>query len=329
MITQKEIAARAGVSRATVSRAFTDSKRVSPKNLQKINDTLRAMGLSELDWQQTTTAPQEKYVLVMAGNISGNFFGSIIRGICDQLQKSGIHAVVYNSNHKKELEEEQILLAERNHYLGVILVTAAEGESLSEVIRKVHIPVITVNRYIRSADTDVVCIDNYMGGYVAATYLMENGHTQIGHIASQPNSVPQEELIRGFRDALNVLRPDSQYKVYYGESSEAHGYKLADRLIQEGMPHTALFVADCNIAFGIVNSLHDKGYRVPEDISILCSYVSEVGQNLSAVQYDPVKMGHIAVNTLLQRIGNPSDNKYHVLLVPRLIERNSVLSVSR
>ena len=333
MITQKEIAARAGVSRATVSRGFADSNSISPKNLQKINTVLVELGLPRLGGQQIAGAPAGRYVLVMAGDVSGHFFGPVIRGICNQLQNSGIHAVVYNSSYKPELEEEQIRLAEARQYLGVILVSATEQDSMSELLRNSCIPVITVNRYLRSAETDVVSIDNYMGGYVAANYLMEKGHTRIGHIAGHRDSIPQEDRVRGFRDAMNAIQSDDCYEVYYGENNVERGYQVANDLIRRGIPHTALFVVDFLIAIGVVNALRDRGYRVPEDISVLCfddsPYISKAGLNLSTVRYDPDKMGQMAVNTLLRRMGNPTDNKYHVLLLPQLIERNSVLPINR
>ena len=94
------------------------------------------------------------------------------------------------------------------------------------------------------------------------------------------------------------------------------------------MLYTALFVADCQIAVGIVNSIYDLGYRVPEDMSILCfddsPYIDESGLCLSTIKYDPGTMGKAAVDTLIQRIGDPALEMRHLSLVPRLVERKSV-----
>lgn len=82
------------------------------------------------------------------------------------------------------------------------------------------------------------------------------------------------------------------YKTFYGESSVERGYLFGNELIRQGLPYTALFVADCQVAVGIVNALQHGGYNIPKDISILCFddsvSISEYGLNLSTITYDPL-----------------------------------------
>lgn len=332
MVDQKKIAEKAGVSRATVSRAFTQSANVSPRTLAKIQNAMASLGLPPIACLPDAARKKNKYVLVIAGDISNYFFSQIIKGICDRLSGLGILAVVCNSNYDSPVEEEQIRFAEANNYLGVILVTAMDRPALSAVLQNAKIPVVFVNRYIHSVETDVVCIDNYMGGYIAASCLIENGHTKIAHVASYKESTPQADRVQGFAAALKDLNPAPyHYKIYYGESSIERGRQFANELVQEGMPYTALFVADCQIAVGIVNSIHEYGFRIPQDLSILCfddsPYIDESGLCLSTVRYDPYSMGQTAVSTLMQRLDSPTANKHHVLLVPQLIQRRSVLNL--
>ncbi len=332
MIDQKKIAEKAGVSPATVSRAFTQSANVSPKTLAKIQSAMVSLGVQPAAWIPNTGKKKSRYVLVIAGDIANHFFSRIIKGICDQLSSIGVLPVVCNSNYNSQLEEEQIAYAEANNYLGIILVTAMEGPTLTAALQKIRLPVVFVNRYIHSVEADVVCIDNYMGGYIAASYLTENGHSKIAHVASYKGSTPQEDRIHGFAAALKELQHTKyQYNIYYGESSIERGRQFANDFVRRGMPYTALFVADCHIAVGIVNSIHDYGYRIPNDLSILCfddsPYIDESGLCLSTVRYDPYVMGQTAVKTLMQRLDNLTGNKSRVLLVPQLIKRKSILKL--
>lgn len=329
MIDQKTIAEKAGVSPATVSRAFTQNANVSPKTLAKIQSAMVSLGLQPLAWFPNEVRKKTKYVLVIAGDIANHFFSRVIKGICDRLLTLGLLPVVCNSNYDSQLEESQIEFADANNYLGIICVTALERPTLSAVLHRIQTPVVFVNRYIHSFETDTVCIDNYRGGYIAASYLAENGHRSIAHVASYKGTSPQEDRIRGFKAALQDMYPQRyQYKVFYGEGSVERGNQFALELIRSGMPYSALFVADCQIAIGIVNTLRERGYRVPEDLSILCfddsPYINESGLRLSTITYDPYAMGQTAIDLLMQRLNSTNAIISHVDLMPRLIQRDSV-----
>lgn len=331
MIDQKTIAEKAGVSRATVSRAFTQNANISPKTLAKIQNAMEELGLQPLAWLPNESWKKNKFVLVIVGDISNYFFSRVIKGICDKVLKLGLLPIVCNSNYDSQIEESQIEFADANNYQGIIFVTATERPTLSAVLSRVKIPVIFVNRYIHSFESDTVCIDNFKGGYIAATHLIEKGHRRIAHIASYRDSTPQEDRIRGFRAALAERPNQYQYKVYYGAGSLERGSQLVHEIVREGIPYSALFVADCQIAIGIVNALRELGYRVPEDLSILCfddaPYIDEFGLRLSTVAYDPYDMGQAAVDLLMQRLDDREGSISHVELMPRLIQRGSVHGV--
>lgn len=330
MVDQKTIAEKAGVSRATVSRAFTQNANISPKTLAKIQRAMSDLGVPPLVWLPTEARKKTKYVLVIAGDISNYFFSMVIKGICDRLQSLGLMPVVCNSNYNSEIEEHQIEYADNNDFLGIIFVTAMEHPTLSALLHKIRTPVVFVNRYIHSFETDTVCIDNYRGGYMAAQHLVEKGHRKIAHIASYRGSTPQEDRIRGFTAAIqdNLTPGTYQYDVHYGESSLERGRRIARKLIERKLPCTALFVADCQVAIGIVYTLQELGYKVPDDLSILCfddsPYINENGLRLSTINYDPFPMGQMAVDLLMQRLDTGTGSISHVDLMPQLLIRGSV-----
>lgn len=335
MVDQKTIAEKAGVSRATVSRAFTQNANISPKTLAKIQRAMQELGVQPIAWLPNEVQKKARYVLVIAGDISNYFFSMVIKGICDRLLTLGLMPVVCNSNYDSEVEERQIEYADTNNYLGIIFVTAMEHPTLSALLHRIHTPVVFVNRYIHSFETDTVCIDNYRGGYMAAQHLVEKGHRRIAHIASYRGSTPQEDRIRGFTAAIrDHLQPGKyKYDVFYGESSLERGRRIARKLIQKELPCTALFVADCQVAIGIVYTLQENGYQVPEDLSILCfddsPYIDENGLGLSTINYDPYPMGQMAVDLLMQRLDAGRGSISHVDLMPQLIPRGSVKDLNQ
>ena len=332
MIDQKTIAEKAGVSRATVSRAFTQNANISPKTLAKIQNAMISLGLQPIAWLPSEAKKKTRYVMVIAGDIANYFFSQVIKGICDRLLILGLMPVVCNSNYDSQIEESQIEFADANNYLGIIFVTAMERPTLSAVLHRIHTPVVFVNRYLHSFESDTVCIDNYKGGYMAASHLVEKGHRYFAHIASYKGSTPQEDRIRGFSAALQDLQPGRyKYDVFYGEGSVERGRNIAMKLIQQNFPCSALFVADCQVAIGLVYTLQEYGYKVPEDLSILCfddsPYINENGLRLSTVTYDPYPMGQAAIDLLMQRLNSDIDNITHVDLMPHLIVRDSVRDI--
>ena len=97
MVDQKTIAEKAGVSRATVSRAFTQNANVSPRSLAKIQAAMESLGLQPLAWFPSDIRKKSKYVLILCGDISNAFFSQVIKGISDRLLALGLLPVVWAS----------------------------------------------------------------------------------------------------------------------------------------------------------------------------------------------------------------------------------------
>ena len=334
MIDQKKIAEVAGVSAATVSRAFTQAANVSPKTMAKIQQAMESLGLQPIVYLPKEAKRRTKHVLIICSDVANYFFSFVLKGICDQLIAMGLLPVVCNSGNNFLVEESHINYADANHYMGIIFITATETAALSALLQRISVPVILVNRYIRSIEKDTVSIDNYRGGYMAACHLIEKGHRRIAYVATYKNSTPQDDRVRGFSAALDEYRNTRypiHYKTFYGESSIERGYLFGTELIRQGLPYTALFVADCQVAVGIVNALQHSGYSIPKDISILCFddsvSISEYGLNLSTITYDPYSLGKTAATQLVNRWDSDSDDIIHIDLLPKLIERNSVESI--
>lgn len=334
MVDQKKIAEVAGVSAATVSRAFTQAANVSPKTMARIQRAMEQLGLQPIVCLPKEAKRRTKHVLIICNDIANYFFSFVLKGICDQLIAMGLLPVVCNSGNNFLIEESHINYADANHYLGVIFITATETPALSALLQRISLPVILVNRYIHSIEKDTVSIDNYRGGYMAACHLVERGHRRIAYVATYKNSTPQDDRIKGFSAAIEEqcnARYPIHYKIFYGDSSIERGYLFGTELIQQGLPYTALFVADCQVAVGIVNALQHNGYSIPKDMSILCFddsvSISEYGLNLSTITYDPYSLGKTAATHLMNRWESDRDDIIHIDLMPKLIERQSVKNI--
>lgn len=324
---QKLIAERAGVSFATVSRALTHSAKVRPETMQRIRNAMQELGISNSDALFLGKGLISKMVLVVVGDIAKEFFANIVIGLYDVLEANGYFMSLCLSRFDSEREMNCITTAEENGYAGIIMITAVETRDLVSFLQTAQIPVVLVNRYIRSLDLDVVRIDNYRGGYLAAQHLLENGHRKIAHLAGPRNSAAPEDRLRGFSEAMydNDV-PFSQDDVVFGDLSRECGKQFAFWLSEHA--YTAAYIGNNYMAAGAVHQLLKLGKHIPEEISIICfddsPLVSEDGLNLTTVSCEPQIMGRAAADTLLKRIADPLGRRVKTIYSPQLNLRGSV-----
>lgn len=327
MVTQKQIAEMAGVSFATVSRALTHSAKVRPDTVQRIRSAMQALGVNNCDDFFLGRSTLSKMVLVIVGDIATEFFANIVIGISDVLSAQGYSMVLCNSRYDFKVEMERLQSAQDCGYAGIIMITAMETHELVTFLQSAAIPIVLVNRYIRTLDIDVVRIDNYRGGYMAAQYLLEKGHRHIAHLAGPRNSAAPQDRLRGFADAMkdNSI-PFTAGDICYGDLSRESGKDFAQWL--EGRDYTAAYIGNNYMAAGAVHQLQKMGRSVPKDISIICfddsPLVNENGLNLTTISCDPQEMGQATAETLLKRMADPLGRRLKMIFSPQLNLRGSV-----
>lgn len=332
LILQKTIAERAGVSYATVSRAFTNSAKVKPQTLQRIRNAMRELGIADSDDVLLGREFVSKAVLLIVSDVSNHFYAKVVRGICDGLEPSGYRVVLCNSGSDADRELTAMEYAEDNRFSGIIMSTVADPERTARFLQSASLPAVLVNRYIPSLDLDVVRIDNYRGGYTAAEHLLEHRHRRIAMLAGIHGSATATDRARGFRDAMEShgrsLAPED---IQYGDNTWESGYSYADWLLSRPARYTAVFVGNDYMAAGMVRRLLEKGRRVPEDYSVVCfddSYlVNEQGLNVTSINCDPMLMGRSAAELFLHRRGDLLGERSRVIYSPRLCVRASVASL--
>lgn len=334
VIKQKAIAEKAGVSCATVSRALNNSTNVKPETIAKIHKAMEELGLnSPFKNQFINMNKATNYVLIVVGDNTDIFFSRIIKGICDNLFSLSLIPVLCVSNFDTDIEAWHIKHANAANYAGIIIITAVESESFVNLLKTITIPVILVNRYIRSFDTDVVCIDNYRGGYIAASTLIKAGHRKILHLTGDRNSTPCQDRLRGFIDAMTdanlKLHPE---EIYYGDFTIEDGRRFVDKYFTRDSSYTAIYIGNNPMAFGAASRLTELGYKIPDDVSIICfddSPLVERGNfKLTSISYDPCSMGHAAVEVLQKRLANPNAEKMKIIFSPNTIERGSIKNIN-
>ena len=216
---------------------------------------------------------------------------------------------------------------ERLRALGVdgLLVIApglASGGALVDVPR--DLPVVAVETR-PELGVPVAAVDQYQGARLAVEHLLALGHETVHHLAGPPDWLEAQQRVEGWRDALDAAGASGSAPVR-GDWSPRSGYELATRLLE--LPNlTAVFVANDQMALGLLRRLHEQGRDVPGDVSVVgFDDIPEAEffiPPLTTVRQDFSEMGRRSLHLLLEQMDGREPASSHVIVPAVLVERAS------
>ena len=241
-MTIKELAEISGFSTSTISRVLANSATVKEETRQEVERLLVANNYRSGTPGTRVARTIQKIILIVVNDPSNEFYLKTIRKIQAVCAAAGYLPVVGISNDSQELEAQYVMMAQDASLAGIVLMTPSETKTLKKLIAGSATPVVLVNRYLRFMDLDVVCIDNYRGGYLAAEYLVGRGITRICHLAGPQDSSASRDRRRGFQDALRDLGLEaSDEDVYQGTLLRSSGREFARRLLEKPLRYDGVF----------------------------------------------------------------------------------------
>ncbi|MGI9862561.1 LacI family DNA-binding transcriptional regulator [Moorella naiadis] len=327
-ITIKDIAQKSGVSNSTVSRVLTNHPNVDPKTRELVKSVIKELGYHPSRIARGLVTGQINIVALIIGDIRNPFYAELTRAVKDVLNQEGYMVVVCDSDYDPEKEEVYIRTADEHGFAGIIMITAMETEALVQQLEKLQCPVVLLNRYLPSVETDVISVDNYEGGYRAAEYLFKLGHRNIAHLAGFRNSSATRDRLRGFIDALKHYDIEiSEDKIVYGNLQMEAGHKFAKEFLKLHPEITAVFCGNDLMALGLIEGLIEMGRDVPDDISIIgyddIALASMARIKLTTIRQPQYEMGQTAAEVLIDRMKGKIGAPKRIIFTPRLIIRES------
>lgn len=332
-VTINDIAKASGLSTATISRVLSGKGNVKKETADLVMKYVEELGYKYKNSSKKDPSRDIK-IMAIAGDIRNQFYLGIIQGANNVFIKNGYKMAIFNSNNDPVTEEEFVNFAHQDQYDGIIMITATETVTLTELLKKNLCPVVLVNRYIRSMDLDAVLIDNSRGGYIATQYLIQKGHTRIAHLSGPDNSTASQDRKQGYLAALKDFKIHSEKKaVFEGNLKKESGIAFADYFVNNLSGYTAVFCANDIMAAAFVERLYELGYQVPRDVSVICFDDTPAATHgrikLTTVYCDPETMGEVAASILVENLSNDTSFKRKVIYPPELIERESVVDISK
>jgi LacI family transcriptional regulator len=174
---------------------------------------------------------------------------------------------------------------------------------------------------------------NWQGAFEATRYLLELGHTRIGHIAGRDDVSSAFERLEGYRAALESHAiPYNPELVVTGHFQQAQGYDAAQALLNLAQLPTAIFAANDASAIGVMEAIRDRGLRIPDDISLIgfddIPQAANLYPALTTVRQPLFDIGREATRLLFKYIEDPTLLTERIVLPTELVVRASCRQIS-
>jgi len=329
-ITIKDIAAKSNVSCSTVSRVISNNPNVSRVTREKVEKAIKELGYNPSHIARGLVTGKIDVVALIVGDIRNPFYAELTRVIRETLSKFGYLTVLSESDYDAAKEENYIRSVAGYGFSGIIMFTAMETQSLINQLENLACPVVLLNRYLPSYETDVVAVDNYLGGFMAARHLLELKHHKVAVLIGPRESSASSERLRGFKDGYRehgIGIPEE--RIIYGNLKMDSGYQFAHRLVEEKGNISAVFCGNDLMAIGLMEGLDKYNLRVPEDFSIVGYDDIDMGSlikvKLTTVSQPVQEMGKMAAEILTERMRGSGGSYRRIMLTPRLIVRESTM----
>ena len=313
-ITIRDIASRAGVGTATVSRVLNKSGYVSAKTRIRIESAIEELGYVPSAAARTLPTKKTGVVALVIPELGNPFFYKIITGAASVLERAGMHLFLSSTDNVVERDKAALYAIRQLRVEGLLYTPAAEyNERARTEIRKALTaigPVVLIDREIEGSGVDGVYSDNEGGAYLCAKALIDAGHRHIGIVNGDLSLKIGRERFAGFQRALREaslpLRKDDNLP---GNFSECAAYGATRARLAAGDFPTAFFASNNLSAHGFLRAVHEAGMRIPQDVGFIGFDPIEgtdiVGVRFSSLERDEQGIGRDAACLLLERMASP------------------------
>lgn len=328
MVTIRDVARKAGVSIATVSRVFNGSSRVSDESSRSVRAAAKRLDYWPHGGARSLTTSHTHAIGVLLPDLFGDFFSEVIRGI-DRAAREQNFQILVSSSHA---DTEEMLAAARfmqGRIDGLIAMVPDKGSATA--IRRIarRFPVVLLNPRFDVAGCSTISIANFEGARAAVVHLTQQGHRRIAILKGPTGNVDAEERLRGYQQALRDagLRPDPKLELE-GDFSQVGGHRCAAALLQLAPRPTAVFAANDYMAVGLLSALRDAHLEVPRDLAVAgfddIAISRYLNPPLTTVRVDAQELGQRATLALITSMQAPSrQSPAHTVLPAALVVRVS------
>ncbi|CAG9623236.1 LacI family DNA-binding transcriptional regulator [Sutcliffiella rhizosphaerae] len=326
-ITAIDVARLAGVSQASVSRAFSKNSSISLKKKKLILEAAEQLGYQPNAIARGLITNQSGIIGIVMRNIQNPFYPEVLDKFYAKLAEKG-YKVMFINSHNNEISDDEVSHLIEYSVEGAIITDTLLTSSTVQKFTRNGIKVVLFNRYDNDSISNAVVCDNVTAGKRIGDYLLEKGHKNPAFISGPMNTSTTVDRLKGFEEALavhgiNFFLTENGFYSYDG------GFTAAKRLLERDHTIDAIFCANDVSAFGAMDYLKTQNIRIPEDISVVgfdnVAMSDWVSYHLTTWHQPVDKMVKDAIHLLLEQINGNENAPIIHKVEGHLAERGSVM----
>jgi DNA-binding LacI/PurR family transcriptional regulator len=320
-----DVAKLAGVSHQTVSRVINDSTQVRPETKQRVLAAMR-----QLDYRPNPAA--RALVPGRSGTLGVVSFDTTLYGPASTLFaiEQAAHAAGYF------ITIVSLLVLDRTSVLGavdrlrvqgvdgILVITPQEGAADALVNLPAGVPLVAVEAG-RPNSVPLVAVDQFAGAVSATRLLLDLGHRTVSHLAGPRDFLEAQQRVDGWRATLEAAGAEVP-PLLVGDWSPRSGYRIGQQLAEDP-DVTAVFVANDQMALGVLRAMHERGREIPGELSIVgfddIPEAQYFTPPLTTVRQDFSEMGRSSLRLLLELMQDTGQPPQRVTIAPELVVRRS------
>ena len=311
--TIEDVAKYAGVSIATVSK-YLNGGNVREENRKRLEEAIRVLDFKVNDMARALKTNRTMTVGVLIPSLENIFFTSIVSNIENILIQNRYSTIICDYREDPKLEREKLGFLVGKMVDGIIMVPHGGNiEAIQEVIEK-GIPIVFIDRLIKSVQCDVVLADNLNASYDAVEQLIIRGHRRIGIICGPDSVYTTKERLKGYIRVHEDYAVDiDENLILHGNYDVESGYRLLLHFIEMENPPSAVFVTNYEMTLGAIMAINERDIRFQNQLSIIgfdnIQLAKIVKPSLSIVVQPIEQIGETAARLLLKRLNGDNEDK--------------------
>ncbi|WP_195572173.1 LacI family DNA-binding transcriptional regulator [Paenibacillus sp. 1001270B_150601_E10] len=319
MVSIKDIAKRAGVSISTVSYALNGNPKVNAETSSRILEIANEMNYVPNAAARTLKKRQTMIVGAFITSFEGSFYGELLQGMKDMLNKQGYDLIICSGTQSHRLLPEGMLDG------AIILDAKFDSDELLRYANRGH-KLVVLDRELNHKNISQVLLDNKAGATLAAEYLIESGYRKIYVVTGPEGSFDAEQRLKAVRLTMERNQP-LDYIEIQGDFNQSGGVRAARQIMAEYSGPAGVFCLNDEMAIGLYRELKDSSsYTIGKNLSVIGFDNIETARylqpQLASIDYSKRRWGAVASEQLLNLIAG--GQAVHERIYVNLIKANSV-----
>lgn len=323
MVTIKDIALEAGVSKSTVSRVLTNGY-VREETREKILQVMEERGFQPSASARSLSSKKSNTIGIIVPELGNPFYREVLEGVDQVVKQQKLTLIYCNTNNNAAQEAEALTMLESQRVRGMIMAPAVDyNESSSRrvlsLMAKLNAPVVLVDRNIEGRQFDSVIYDNFGSAFCATEQLIMGGCRHIGIITCGMNLEIHRDRFEGYLAALKKYGiPREDAYICYGGYSKEFAYQLSCSLLDADTLPDGVVCSNNYTSLGFIRAIRERNMKLGREIAMVgidhIDVLDTIGYQYSCVTRDTEAMGRMAMELLMERMEDPEGEKKEVII---------------